>query len=85
MAYYDLPKEERQALVRIITDTIVGDLTANKNSSILLYFSDSDTYIRKEAYLAVGRVYFKMPDMQGRILVMLRLCCRMKTSGFVKR
>ncbi len=72
MGYYDLPKDERRALVRAITKTIIAGLAINENRSILLYFSDSDTYIRKESYLAVGRIYFKMHDMQERIINVLQ-------------
>jgi HEAT repeat protein len=73
MGYYDLPKDERTTLVRIITETIIAGLATNKTGDIVGYLSDSDTYIRKEAYLAIGRIYFRMPDMQDRIIDLLRL------------
>jgi hypothetical protein len=57
MAFYDLPKAERQQLTDKIYREIHADLTSGQTDKLLLYFSDEDTYIRKAAYLAIGRIY----------------------------
>lgn len=72
MAYYDLPKEQRQSLVQTITETIATELSRKENRGILTYFSDADTYIRKEAYLAIGRIYFAMKSLQEQIIACLK-------------
>ncbi|MFN8286766.1 MAG: HEAT repeat domain-containing protein [Chitinophagales bacterium] len=56
MAFYDLPKEERAALAVKIEQEIEREVDKNKLSKSLSYFSDEDTYIRKCAYLAIGRI-----------------------------
>jgi HEAT repeat protein len=57
MGYYDLDKEERSAIARQIREELEQDTEAGKHNSFLKYFSDNDTYIRKTAYIAVGRIY----------------------------
>jgi HEAT repeat protein len=71
MAFYDLNKEERAGLVERIRKDILSDLQTNKSKNLLAYFSDEDTYIRKGAYLSVGRLYFTEPDLQIQILAVL--------------
>ena len=58
MAFYDLNKDERQKLVDQINFAILSDIEKGKSANILKYFSDEDTYIRKTAYLAIGKIYF---------------------------
>jgi hypothetical protein len=57
MAFYDLSKEERQQRVAEIYQYLLTDLHAGKTDYFLNYFADKDTYIRKSAYQAVGRIY----------------------------
>lgn len=64
MAYYDLPKDERAHLSVHIHQLLLADFTQNNQGHILHYFNDSDTYIRKAAYLACGRIY---QDAQPKI------------------
>ena len=68
MPFYDLPKPKRDKLVseihRKIRDNIVGD----KRKNILLYFSDEDTYIRKSAYLAIGRIWLANKLLRKKII-----------------
>jgi len=72
MHYYDLPKDARRALVMAMTTNIARELEAGQTVQILVYSSDSDTYIRKEAYLAIGRIYFRKPEWQAAILTVLQ-------------
>lgn len=72
MGFYDLNKEERQILVAKILSEIRHDLDNNRTENILKYFSDEDTYIRKTAYLAIGRIYSGETDLSIRIIDKLR-------------
>lgn len=57
MAFYDLSKPQRELLCKEIETSLVNDLQSDSLTHFLLYFSDEDTYIRKAAYLAAGRIY----------------------------
>ena len=71
MSFYDLDKKERAELVVKITDSIFFDIKKNKNISIIEYFSNEDTYIRKSAYIAIGRIYKSNENLKTRILGLL--------------
>jgi hypothetical protein len=68
MPFYHLSKQERVDTVAKICDTLLGDFKKEKIKSIVSYFSDEDTYIRKSAYLCVGRLYFSNKELQPVIL-----------------
>lgn len=72
MAFYDLSKAERNKLVEVINETIAKDLSENKNENIVMYFSDEDTYIRKTAYLAIGKLFYAQPKIQQHIFSALK-------------
>lgn len=57
MGFYDLSKEERKRFCETVLQDIVHDLQKGRNTTMLKYFSDRDTYIRKAGYIAVGKVY----------------------------
>jgi len=71
MGFYDLTKEERIKLVEHQNKDIIADIKKNKFTSILRYFSNEDTYIRKSAYLAVGKIYKERLGLQRTIISML--------------
>jgi 3-methyladenine DNA glycosylase AlkC len=71
MTFYDLTKEERLKVVEKISKHILHDLENNKNRKTGTYFGDSDTYIRKTAYMAMGRIYFQHPKLQSTIMAVL--------------
>lgn len=71
MAFYDLSKEQRLELVASIQQDIVTDLNKSRLGPTLAYFKDEDTYIRKTAYLAIGKIYFAQPGLQLLIIKML--------------
>jgi HEAT repeats len=68
MAFYDLSKQERAALYISIQQEIHADLNAGSDAALLRYFSDEDTYIRKAAYLAIGRIYQADRPLRGALL-----------------
>lgn len=71
MAFYDLSKSERQELTQQIIRNILVDLEQETYESIQGYFSDEDTYIRKTAYLAIGRLFYENPKLQKTIFTVL--------------
>ncbi len=68
MAFYDLTKAEREALTATIKQDIKKDIEQDSFGRTLMYFSDEDTYIRKAAYLAVGKLYDEM-NKPGKFIV----------------
>lgn len=73
MAFYDLDKGDRANLVVQVTQQINDDLVSGHLAMTLSFFSDEDTYIRKTAYLAAGRLYLKKPELRSKILQLLTL------------
>jgi hypothetical protein len=71
MTFYDLPKQERVNVVANISNHIFIELKEGKFKNTLLYFSDKDTYIRKSAYLSVGRLYFANESLRPKLIKML--------------
>ena len=72
MAFYDLSKEERNVLVDKINSDIEKDICNKKIENCLNYFSDDDTYIRKTAYLAIGKLFYNQRNLSNQILEMLK-------------
>ncbi|MCH5715618.1 HEAT repeat domain-containing protein [Niabella hibiscisoli] len=68
MAFYDLSKDERAALSATIKKNLSNALSSSLVAGIIGYFSDEDTYIRKAAYLAIGRIYFEQAYLQASII-----------------
>ncbi len=71
MSFYDLEKDKRDSLVIEITSYIEADIRNNLRSRLLLYFSDDDTYIRKTAYLAIGKIYQSNKELLTEIIAIL--------------
>jgi len=72
MGFYDLSKPERDKLVKTIKESIHLDLKNHNLENILKYASDNDTYIRKNAYLALARLYNEQQDLREVILVIIK-------------
>ena len=72
MAFYDHPKDERVSIVAIIDHEIAKGIREQHFPDLLRYFSDSDTYIRKSAYLSIGRLYKSDYGQLNNILHALR-------------
>ncbi len=71
MSFYDLSKEDRVQLVEQIKRNILSEVSKNSLQKTLHYFSDEDTYIRKAAYLSIGRIYIEEPNIQKKIIALL--------------
>jgi len=71
MGFYDLSKVEREKLVNKIKAAITQDLQSGISESIQKYAADSDTYIRKNTYLILGKLYRDRQDMRTSILSVL--------------
>jgi hypothetical protein len=77
MSFYDLPKDKRAELVEQIKGDILSELKKVRpgvSPSLSLtrrYFSDDDTYIRKAAYLSVGRIYVENDGLHKAIIFIL--------------
>lgn len=71
MGFYTLSKDDRAKLVIQMRDNILSDIRKNKQQHILAYFSNEDTYIRKNGYIATGRIYKEHKELQSNILSLL--------------
>lgn len=71
MAFYDLSKEERVVYVAKISNAILKELSSLKFKNTIAYFSDEDTYVRKSAYIAIGRIYNAPENLQQAIIKLL--------------
>lgn len=68
MAFYDLSKQERINTVAKISNAILDELKSDKLKRTIAYFNNDDTYIRKSAYLSIGRIYLEKKDLQSKII-----------------
>jgi len=66
MSFYSLTKKQREERVAQIKAGIQKNL-----KTLSIYFTDEDTYIRKAAYQAVGKIYFEHPALQKKIIATL--------------
>ncbi|ATP57427.1 hypothetical protein CPT03_13575 [Pedobacter ginsengisoli] len=57
MGFYDLNKQERLNLVAEINKNILAELVTSDYKETIRYFADEDTYVRKSAYLSIGKIY----------------------------
>jgi len=66
--FYYLNDEERQKLKDEISDAVLRSVRQNVPAGALPYFASDDTYIRKAAYQAVGKLYFGQAGLRGQIM-----------------
>jgi hypothetical protein len=71
MAFYDLSKTARAARVAAIQESMTLELEQGSDQQSYRFCGDTDTYIRKAAYLSAGRIWQARPDLQDRLLVLL--------------
>jgi len=71
-SFYELSKTDRANLVSKIHRDILSDLRSDYYKKTVTYFSDNDTYIRKSAYLSVGKIYFEYQKLQLEIINTLK-------------
>jgi HEAT repeat protein len=68
MGFYDLAKEKRTALVEQVNKDILSGIRKKHWAKTVTYFSHEDTYIRKTAYLAIGKIYANIPFLRQQII-----------------
>lgn len=71
MAFYDLDKEQRLQLVEKINRDILADIHKERHDSVVIYFSDEDTHIRKAAYQAIGKIWKGNSTLQPQVIKLL--------------
>jgi HEAT repeat protein len=71
MSFYDQSKEERAKRVEQINTDILSEIKAGNQTKITNYFSYEDTYIRKSAYLAIGKIYNENKPLQIKTIKLL--------------
>lgn len=69
--FYNLSRLERAHLVAGIKNDIIEELKKNKIEKTVGYFEDTDTYVRKAAYLSCGQIYFSNKNIQQALLKMM--------------
>lgn len=72
MSFYDLPKDKRAKLVEKIKGELLTELKSAELKKTIVYFSDEDTYIRKSAYLSIGKIYVENENLQSKIISVLK-------------
>lgn len=71
MAYYDLPKEARAELFREMIVVVAQETRLEHWRLTYNYLRDEDTYIRKNAYLAIGKAAKADADLQSKAIRLL--------------
>jgi len=73
MGFYGLEKEQRNTLIEKINREISEDIRSGRKHYIKQYFADEDTYVRKAAYIAYGRIYATTKKLQPTIVGILEM------------
>jgi HEAT repeat protein len=71
MQFYDLDKDARQKLVKKIENEVLNDIKIGKSDRIKTRAADTDTYIRKTVYQAIGKLYKSDKSLRTKILALL--------------
>lgn len=71
MSYYTLSKEERIEFNNKVLKELTTDLQQGTTKYIQHYFSDVDTFIRKAAYQAIGKIYKNHDELKTKIIFQL--------------
>lgn len=72
MKFYDLSKEERKEFVSNMKSELVIDFKSQKFDKFLEYGQDEDTYIRKNCYLNIARIYSEESNLRNIISSLLK-------------
>lgn len=72
MAFYDLDKAERKQLATNIHQQLAAAINNNAPAIVEKFFADEDTYIRKAAYLAIGRIYKQEVALRSKLLSLMK-------------
>jgi HEAT repeat protein len=68
LGFYDLSKENRIQLIAEMEIRIVKGLELQDTLALFVYAADKDTYIRKQAYTILGKLYQQKAPFRLRIL-----------------
>jgi HEAT repeat protein len=71
MGFYNLSKNERIKLTGQIHRAIEDDCANGDSSNLIKYFSDDDTYVRKAAYISVGKIFRSNPKKLSKLINLL--------------
>lgn len=80
MGFYDLSKEVRAQRVAEIRALLYTDLTLGQTDRLLEFFGDDDTYIRKAAYQAIGKIYTDHGSLRSGIIDTLKTLLKSEAS-----
>ena len=78
MSYYSLSWDERRLLDHQIESRLLKDLQNSDLKAFYEYFSNEDTYVRKSAYKAIGKIYLKDRNLLKPILSCLNILLESK-------
>lgn len=68
MGFYELPKSERNHFVQVMRARILTGVEEGDSGPFQQYAADSDTYIRKNAYTALGLAFRDLFELREVIL-----------------
>ncbi len=68
MSFYELNKDERAVLYLEIKNKIEADIISGKYKVSFAFFADEDTYIRKAAYIGIGKIFKEKPNLLPSII-----------------
>ena len=71
MDFYKFSKPERVKLVSEMKETLLHEIKSGNFRATFQFFCNGDTYIRKSAYLAIGRIYFGHKSLKKKIARLL--------------
>jgi len=71
MSFYSRNKKQREEQVAKIKADVFAGIQKNQLNLLINYFSDEDTYIRKAAYLSIGRIYVDDKAIQKKTITAL--------------
>lgn len=71
MNYYDLTKQARTTFRAKVAEEILISIQKNASVSDLPYISDSDTYVRKVTYEAIGDIYKSNVSLRKNVIAFI--------------
>ena len=81
MGFYNLTKDDRKQKVEEIQQKLLSNLKGKHANKDIPFFSDEDTYIRKAAYQAIGKIFNQHVHLRKRILQLLAKSLTMKVAS----
>lgn len=72
MGFYDLSKEDRVRVIVDMKNHIVESLDRQDSNILITYAEDNDTYIRKQAYIILGKLYHQKEGYRPHILEVVK-------------